>query len=91
MITPKKRTTPFTNSFCEADFMAPDITEETTLGGIYSIPGEGFVVELVQGGTTHLFDKQGLQYRILEKRQRGLDASVEESALAQVNNVGSAL
>ncbi len=68
--------------------MEIDLAEETTLGGIYTVPGEGFVVELVQGGTTHLFDKQGLQYRILTKRQRGLDTTVEEKALAQVNNVG---
>ena len=60
--------------------------EKTELGGIYSIPGEGFVVQLYQGGTTHLFDRQGLQYRIVDKKQKGLDASVEEQALAQINN-----
>ena len=67
--------------------MQLDLTSKTELGGVYTIPGEGFVVELKQDGTTHLFDKQGLQYRIVTKKQLGLDASVEEKALAQINNV----
>ena len=65
-----------------------DITEAVELGGIYNIPGEGFVVELHFETTTHMFDKQGLQHRIVEKKQKGLDASVEETALAQINNFG---
>jgi hypothetical protein len=65
-----------------------DITERVELGGIYNIPGEGFVVELHFETTTHMFDKQGLQHRIVEKKQKGLDASVEETALAQINNFG---
>jgi hypothetical protein len=65
-----------------------DITETVELGGIYNIPGEGFVVELHFETTTHMFDKQGLQHRIVEKKQKGLDASVEETALAQINNFG---
>ena len=67
--------------------MQLDLTSKTELGGVYTIPGEGFVVELKQDDTTHLFDKQGLQYRIVTKKQLGLDASVEEKALAQINNV----
>ena len=65
-----------------------DIKETVELGGIYNIPGEGFVVELHFETTTHMFDKQGLQHRIIEKKQKGLDASVEETALAQINNFG---
>ena len=65
-----------------------DIKETVELGGIYNIPGEGFVVELHFETTTHMFDKQGLQHRIVEKKQKGLDASVEETALAQINNFG---
>ena len=65
-----------------------DLTAEVELGSIYSIPGEGFVVELLIYGTAHLFDRQGLQYRIIEKGNQGLDASVEETALKQINNFG---
>lgn len=65
-----------------------DINAEVVLGGIYNIPGEGFVVELKMSETSHLFDKQGLQYRIIEKKQKGCDATVEETALAQINNFG---
>ena len=65
-----------------------DLTEEVELGGIYSLPGEGFVVELHFANATHMFDRQGLQHRIIEKKQRGLDSSVEETALAQINSFG---
>ncbi|MGI9310953.1 MAG: hypothetical protein ACR2P7_05375 [bacterium] len=63
-----------------------DLREKTELGGIYNLPGEGFVVELHQGSASYLFDKQGLQHRILQKKQRGLDASVEEAALLRISN-----
>ncbi len=66
--------------------MTVDLAEKTELGDIYNLPGEGFVVELHQGNTTYLFDKQGLQHRILDKKRLGLDASVEESALLRINN-----
>ncbi len=65
-----------------------DIHEKVEAGGIYNIPGGGFVVELRFAGSSYLFDKQGLQHRIVEKRKRGVDASVEEAALAQINNFG---
>ena len=67
-----------------------DLAQEVELGGIYSLPGEGFVVELYIGNHGHMFDRQGLQYLIIEKKQRGLDASVEEKALTQINNLGPA-
>jgi hypothetical protein len=65
-----------------------DISEKVELGGIYNIPGEGFVVELHMETGTHMFDKQGLQHRIIEKKQKGYDATVEETALTQINNFG---
>ena len=66
--------------------MTVDLGEKTELGNIYNLPGEGFVVELHQGSATYLFDKQGLQHRILDKKRLGLDAVVEETALLQINN-----
>ena len=65
-----------------------DIYEEVELGGIFSLPGEGFVVELHFTSATFMFDRQGLQHRIIEKKQLGLDSSVEETALAQINSFG---
>lgn len=65
-----------------------DIRESVELGGIFNIPGEGFIVELHFESSTYMFDKQGLQHRIIEKKRQGLDASVEETALAQINNFG---
>ncbi len=70
--------------------MEVDLSEKTELGGIYHLPGEGFVVELQQGGAAYLFDKQGLQHRILEKKQKGFDAAVEEAALLRINNFAPA-
>ena len=68
--------------------MTPDLNEKTELGDIYNLPGEGFVVELHQGADTFLYDRQGLQYLILEKKQRGVDASAEEAALLRINSFG---
>lgn len=66
--------------------MRIDLNQATTLGGIYNLPGEGFVVELQHQGKAYLFDREGLQHRISEKKQLGLSAEVEEGALVQINN-----
>ncbi len=55
---------------------------------IYNIMGEGFVVEMLEGEETKLFDRQGLQHRIIERGRLGLDTSKEERALAQINSFG---
>lgn len=52
---------------------------------LYSLPGEGLVAELREGSRSLLFDRQGLQHRILERKKQGLDTSAEERALAQLN------
>jgi len=54
--------------------------------GIYNIMGEGLVVELLENGTAALYDKRGLQYRIIERKKMGLDTLVEERALQQINS-----
>lgn len=63
-----------------------DPQDKTTLVGIFSMPGEGFVVELGFEGKTALFDKQGLQYRLIQRQQAGMDISTEQSALSQINS-----
>ena len=65
---------------------AIELTEPVELGGVYNLPGEGFVVELHHGNGTYLFDKRGLQHRIMEKKRLGLDAAVEEAALLRINS-----
>lgn len=61
---------------------------KTEMGSIYNLPGEGFVVELREGGNSMLFDLQGLQYRIVKRKQQGADTTAEEEALLQINNLG---
>ena len=64
--------------------------EKTRLVGIFSMPGEGLVVELGVDNGTALFDRQGLQYRILQRKREGLDTSTEENALGQMNSFAPA-
>jgi hypothetical protein len=57
--------------------------------GIYHIMGEGLVVELLENDTAALYDKRGLQYRIVERTKNGQDTQVEERALQQINSFKS--
>jgi hypothetical protein len=52
---------------------------------LYSIPGEGLVAAFESLGETLLFDKQGLQSRILTLRHQGNDSSEEELALTRMS------
>ncbi len=52
--------------------------------GLYVIPGEGTVAALREAAETQLFDKQGLEWKIIEKKKAGDDTEVEEQALAQI-------
>lgn len=65
-----------------------NLAEAVEMGGIFTIPGEGFVVELRLPSGTYMFDKQGLQHRITEKQRQGYDAAVEQRALTQINSLG---
>ncbi|MEE9447545.1 MAG: hypothetical protein V3V09_06270 [Arenicellales bacterium] len=60
----------------------PDIIE---LIGIYNIMGEGLVVEIMDNSKPMLYDRRGLQYRIIERKKLQRDTQVEERALAQIN------
>lgn len=57
--------------------------------GLYMVPGEGVVAALRDAAGTQLYDKKGLQHRILEKQKIGKDAAVEEQALARINQITS--
>ncbi len=54
--------------------------------GIYNIMGEGLIVELLEDDAAALYDKRGLQFRIIERKKRGMDTQVEERALQQINS-----
>lgn len=54
---------------------------------LYNLPGEGLVAAFDEDGETLLFDRQGLQYRIVTKKANEQDAAVEEQALAQMNSL----
>ena len=60
--------------------------KQVELLGIYNIMGEGLVVELLEDDKAALYDKQGLQFRIIERKKSGLDTQVEERALQQINS-----
>ena len=62
-----------------------DLMEEFT--GLFYLPGEGFVAQLRNGGQSSLYDRQGLQYLILQRKQEGQDAEAAAQALARMNSV----
>ncbi len=55
--------------------------------GLFNLPGEGFVAQLRNGGRSSLYDRQGLQYLILQRKQEGGDTKAAEQALARMNAV----
>ena len=69
--------------------MSDNKINSVVLVGIYNIMGEGLVAELDDGNQGALYDKRGLQYRIIERKKAGIDTQVEERALRQINSVTS--
>lgn len=63
------------------------MTEQRTIEFVrfYSLPGEGLVAEFRVPGDSMLFDRRGLQHRILALKRQGIDTSVEENALARMH------
>ena len=57
--------------------------------GIYNIMGEGLIVELLENNQAALYDRRGLQYRIIERKKQGIDTQVEDRALRQLNSFGT--
>ena len=53
--------------------------------GLFNLPGEGFVAQLRDPTGTLLYDKQGLQFLILQRKELGLEARAAEEALARIN------
>ncbi len=59
--------------------------------GLFNLPGEGFVAQLRDGVRSSLYDRQGLQYLILQRKQEGKNAEAAEEALARMNSVQSTI
>ena len=65
----------------------------TTLefSGLFDLPGEGFVAQLRNSTSTLLYDKQGLQFLILQRKESGLETRAAEEALARINTLSETL
>ena len=59
--------------------------------GLFNLPGEGFVAQLRGPTGTMLYDKQGLQFLILQRKELGLEARAAEEALARMNSLSETL
>ena len=59
--------------------------------GLFNLPGEGFVAQLRGPTGTVLYDKQGLQFLILQRKASGLETRAAEAALARINTLSETL
>ena len=59
--------------------------------GLFNLPGEGFVAQLRNSTGTVLYDKQGLQFLILQRKESGLETRAAEEALARINMLSKTL
>ena len=59
--------------------------------GLFNLPGEGFVAQLRNSTGTVLYDKQGLQFLILQRKESGLETRAAEEALARINTLSENL
>ena len=59
--------------------------------GLFNLPGEGFIAQLRDSTGTILYDKQGLQFLILQRKELGLEARAAEEALARINTLSETL
>mgnify|MGYP001196102467 FL=1 len=59
--------------------------------GLFNLPGEGFVAQLRNSTGTVLYDKQGLQFLILQRKESGLETRAAEEALARINTLSVTL
>ena len=54
---------------------------------LYSIPGEGLIAAFEEFGDTLLFDRQGLQSRIITLKHQGRDSTQEELGLSRMSAI----
>jgi len=53
----------------------------------YDAMGEGVLASFLEDGISKIFDRQGLQHRIVERKKDGFDTTVEEKALTHMTLV----
>ena len=71
--------------------MAQPTRQKEQFTGLYNLPGEGFVAQIRIGADARLYDRQGLQHLVLERKQTGKDVRVLEEALIRMNTVGEVM
>ena len=71
--------------------MAQPTLQKEQFSGLFYLPGEGFVAQIPIGPEARLYDRQGLQHLILERKQTGKDVHALEEALIRMNSIGDAL
>ena len=71
--------------------MAQPTRQKEQFTGLLDLPGEGFVAQIRIGTDARLYDRQGLQHLILERKQTGEDVRALEEALIRMNSLGEAL
>ena len=59
--------------------------------GLFNLPGEGLIAQLRDSTGTVLYDKQGLQFLILQRKESGLETRAAEEALARINTLSETL
>ena len=59
--------------------------------GLFNLPGEGFVAQLRTSNGTVLYDRQGLQSLILQRKELGLETRAAEEALARINSLSETI
>ena len=59
--------------------------------GLFNLPGEGFIAQLRDSTSTLLYDKLGLQFLILQRKELGLETRAAEEALARINTLSENL
>ena len=70
--------------------MAHPTLQKEQFSGLFNLPGEGFVAQIRIGTDARLYDRQGLQHLILERKQTGKDVRALEKALIRMNSAGEA-
>ena len=71
--------------------MAQPTRHKEQFTGLFNLPGEGFVAQIRIGTDARLYDRQGLQHLILERKQMGKNVRALEEALIRINSIGEVL
>jgi len=85
MIETQERENVQENAHKDVQNRIADEQQAVQFDGFYDALGEGVLASFRCGANTLLYDRQGLQHRIISRRENGFTTDVEERALAQMN------